>query len=203
MGCSVTSVLSSRWRRGAKPLAVAAAAIEKTLRRSCSRLLRQRQGFERSNSLQCCGGWPLCFLIGHLQQKHGGLHEEDGEQCDRWSGLQIQQVPVSLFQKVQKTVEAQVQDICRIVDMTVCYNIKTAIQTVWNGGGTSDSVVIDWWTSLCDAKTGACVQWLDCSHEVSGFSGLCRSPGSASEKKKSTLGANQMDTCLENPGRVQ
>ena len=65
---------------------------------------------------------------------------------------------VSLFQKVQKIVEAQVQHICRIVGMTVCYNIKTAIQTVWSGGGTSDSVVIGWWTSLCDAKTGACVQ---------------------------------------------
>ena len=61
---------------------------------------------------------------------------------------------VSLFQKVQKTVEAQVQHICWIVDMTVCHNIKTAIQTVWSSGGTSDSVVIEWWTSLCDAKTG-------------------------------------------------
>ena len=29
--------------------------------------------------------------------------------------------------------------------MTVCYN-KTAIQTVWSCGGTSDSVVIEWWT---------------------------------------------------------
>ena len=71
--------------------------------------------------------------------------------------------------------------------MTVCYNTKSAIQTVCSSGGTSDSVVIEWWTSLCGAKTGACVQWLDCSHEVSGFSGLCRSPGSASDKK-STLG---------------
>ena len=58
--------------------------------------------------------------------------------------------PVSLFRK-----EAQVQHICWIVDITVCYNTKTAIQTVWNSGGTSDSVVIEWWTSLCDAKTGA------------------------------------------------
>ena len=104
---------------------------------------------------------------------------------------------VSLFQKVQKTVEAHVQYICWIVDMTVCYNIKTAIQTVWNSGGTSGSVVVDWWTSLCDAKTGACVQLLDCSHEVSGFAGWCRSPGSASDKK-STLGARQMATSLEN-----
>ena len=75
--------------------------------------------------------------------------------------------------------------------MTVCYNTKTAIQTVWSSGGSSDSVVIEWWTSLCDAKTGACVQWLDCSHEVSGFSGLCQSPVSASDKK-STLRAHQM-----------
>ena len=58
--------------------------------------------------------------------------------------------PVSLFRK-----EAQVQHICRIVDITVCYNTKSAIQTVWNSGDTSDSVVIEWWTSLCDAKTGA------------------------------------------------
>ena len=42
MGCSETSVLSTRRRRGAKPLAVAAAAFEKTLRRLCSRLLRER-----------------------------------------------------------------------------------------------------------------------------------------------------------------
>ena len=49
MGCSGTSVLSTRRRRGAKPLAVAAAALEKTLRRLCSRLLRQRQDFEWSN----------------------------------------------------------------------------------------------------------------------------------------------------------
>ena len=38
--------------------------------------------------------------------------------------------------------------------MTVCYNIKTAIQTVWNSESTSDSVVFEWWSSLCDAKTG-------------------------------------------------
>ena len=63
------------------------------------------------------------------------------------------------------------------------YNTKTAIQTVWCGGGTSDSVVIVWWTSLCDANTGACVQWLDCFHEVSGFSLLRQSPGSPSDKK--------------------
>ena len=92
MGCSVTSVLSSRRRRGAEPPAVAAAAIEKTLRRRCSRLLRQQQAFEWSNSLQRCGGRPLWLLIGHLQHQHGGLHEEDEEQCDRWSGLQFQQV---------------------------------------------------------------------------------------------------------------
>ena len=67
MGCSETSVLSTRRRRGAKPLAVAAAAFEKTLRRLCSRLLRQRQDFEWSNSLQRCCGRPLCFLNGHLQ----------------------------------------------------------------------------------------------------------------------------------------
>ena len=67
MGCSETSVLSTRRRRGAKPLAVAAAAFEKTLRRLCSRLLRQRQDFEWSNSLQRCFGRPLCFLNGHLQ----------------------------------------------------------------------------------------------------------------------------------------
>ena len=54
MGCSETSVLSTRRRRGAKPLAVTAAAFEKTLRRLCSRLLRQRQDFEWSNSLQRC-----------------------------------------------------------------------------------------------------------------------------------------------------
>ena len=60
---------------------------------------------------------------------------------------QVQHSPVSFFRK-----EAQVQHICRIVDMTVCYNTKTAIQTVWSSGGTSDSVVIEWWTSLCDAK---------------------------------------------------
>ena len=62
-----------------------------------------------------------------------------------------------LFQKVQKTVEAQIQHIYRIVDVTVCYNTKTAIQTVWSRGGSSDSVVTERWTSLCDAKTGACV----------------------------------------------
>jgi len=67
MGCSETSVLSTRRRRGVKPLAVAAAAFEKTLRRLCSRLLRQRQDFEWSNSLQRCCGRPLCFLNGHLQ----------------------------------------------------------------------------------------------------------------------------------------
>ena len=65
MGCSETSVLSTRRCRGAKPLAVAAAAFEKTLRRLCSRLLRQRQDFEWSNSLQRCFGRPLCFLNGH------------------------------------------------------------------------------------------------------------------------------------------
>ena len=54
-----------------------------------------------------------------------------------------------------------------------------------------------------NAKTGACVQWLDCSHEFSGFSGLCRSPGSASDKKKTALGAHQMASCWENPGSVQ
>ena len=92
------------------------------------------------------------FLIGHLQQQHGGLHEEDEEQCNRWSGLQFQHhdgvvdVP-GLFLNVQKAMEAQVQYICRIVDMTVCYNTKTAIRTVWSSGGTSDSVVIEWWTS--------------------------------------------------------
>ena len=92
-------------------------------------------------------------------------------------------VSASLFlysRKYRKPWRSQVQYIC------LCYNIKTAIQTVWNSGGTSDSVVIDWWTSLCDAKAGACVQWLDCSHEVSGFSGLCRSPESASDKKSPT-----------------
>ena len=57
--------LSTRRRRGAKPLAVAEAAFEKTLRRLCSRLLRQRQDFEWSNSLQRCCGRPLCFLNGH------------------------------------------------------------------------------------------------------------------------------------------
>ena len=67
MGCSETSVLSTRRRCGAKPPAVAAAAFEKTLRRLCSRLLRQRQDFEWSNSLQRCCGRPLCFLNGHLQ----------------------------------------------------------------------------------------------------------------------------------------
>ena len=67
MGCSETSVISTRKRRGAKPLAVAAAAFEKTLRRLGSRLLRQRQDFEWSNSLQRCCGRPLCFLNGHLQ----------------------------------------------------------------------------------------------------------------------------------------
>ena len=67
MGCSETSVLSTRRRRGAKPLAVSAAAIEKPLRRRCSRLLRQRQDFEWSNSLQRCCGRPLCFFNGHLQ----------------------------------------------------------------------------------------------------------------------------------------
>ena len=39
------------------------------------------------------------------------------------------------------------------------------------------------------------VQWLDCSHEASG---LCRSPGSASDKK-SALGAHQIATCWEKP----
>ena len=39
--------------------------------------------------------------------------------------------------------------------MTVCYNTKTAIQTVWSSGSTSDSVEFEWWSSLCDAKTGA------------------------------------------------
>ena len=86
--------------------------------------------------------------------------------------------------------------------MTVCYNTKSVIQTVWSSGGTSDPVVIEWWTSMCDAKAGACVLWLDCFHEVSGFSGLCRSPGSASDTK-STLGAHQMATCWENAGRFQ
>ena len=71
MGCSETSVLSTRRRRGTKPPAVAAAAFEKTLRRLCSRLLRQRQDFEWSNSLQRCCGQPVCFLNGHLQQQHG------------------------------------------------------------------------------------------------------------------------------------
>ena len=64
MGCSETSVLSTRRRRGAKPLAVAAAAFQKTLRRLCSRLLRQRQDFEWSNSLQRCCGRPLCSSTG-------------------------------------------------------------------------------------------------------------------------------------------
>ena len=66
MGCSETSVLSKASRRQ-KPLAVAAAAFEKTLRRLCSRLLRQRQDFEWFNSLQRCCGRPLCFFNGHLQ----------------------------------------------------------------------------------------------------------------------------------------
>ena len=63
--CSETSVLSTRRRRGAKPLAVAAAAFEKTLRRLCRRLLRQRQDFEWSTSLQRCCARPLCFLNEH------------------------------------------------------------------------------------------------------------------------------------------
>ena len=80
MGCSETSVLSTRRRRGAKPLAVAAAAFEKTLRRLRSRLLRQRQDFEWSNSLQRCCGQPPCFLNGHLQQQHGMCSMEVQEQ---------------------------------------------------------------------------------------------------------------------------
>ena len=67
MGCSDTSVLSTRRRRGAKPPAVAAAAFERALRCLCSRLLRQRQDVEWSNSLQRCCGRPLCFVNGHLQ----------------------------------------------------------------------------------------------------------------------------------------
>ena len=82
------------------------------------------------------------------------------------------------FRKYREPRRLQIQHIYRIVDVTVCYNTKTAIQTVWS----SDSVVIKWWTSLYDAKTSACIQWLGRSHEVSGFSGLCRSPGSASDK---------------------
>ena len=97
--------------------------------------------------------------------------------------------PFFLFQKVQKTVEAQVQHIYRIVDMTVCYNNKTAIQTVWNSGRTSNSVVIDWWTSLCDAKTGACVQWIALT-KFPGFAGLCRSFGSASDKNHAEGSSN-------------
>ena len=72
--CIVTLMISSglvrlrfslpEGRRGAKPLAVAAAAIEKTLRRLCSRLVAD---FEWPNSLQRCGGRPLWFLNGHFQ----------------------------------------------------------------------------------------------------------------------------------------
>ena len=79
-GCSETSVVSSRRRRGAKPPAVAAAAFEKTLRRLCSSLLRQRQDFEWSNSLQRCCGRPLCFLNGHFQQQHGMFSMEVEQQ---------------------------------------------------------------------------------------------------------------------------
>ena len=108
-----------------------------------------------------------------------------------------------ISEKCRKTVEAQVQHICRIVDMTVCYNTKIAIQTYWSSGGTSDSVVIVWWTSQCDAKTGACVQWLDCSHEVSGFFRIVPESRVSVGQNKSTLGAHQLATCWENPGRVQ
>ena len=57
--------------------------------------------------------------------------------------------------------------------------------------------MIEWWTSLCVHRQALVLQWLDCSHEVSGFSGLCRSPGSASDKK-STLGAHRREVvhCL-------
>ena len=65
LGCSETSVLCTRKRRGAKHLAVAAATFEKTLRRLYSRLLRQRQDFEWSNSHQrgpgrSLSGWTAC-----------------------------------------------------------------------------------------------------------------------------------------------
>ena len=61
--------------------------------------------------------------------------------------------------------------------MTVCYNTKTAIQTVWSSGGTSDSVVIEWWTSLCDAKTGACIRWLVALTKIPDFPDCAGVPG--------------------------
>ena len=67
-------------------------------------------------------------------------------------------------------MEAQVQHICKIVDVPVFYNAKHSMSS----GGSSDSVVIQWQTSLCGA--------LYCSYEICGFSGLCRSPRSASDK---------------------
>ena len=80
MVCSQTSVLSTRRRRGAKPPAVTAAAFEKTLRRLCSCLLRQRQNFEWFNSLQRCCGRLLCFLNGQLQFQRGMFSMEVEQQ---------------------------------------------------------------------------------------------------------------------------
>ena len=168
-----------------------------SLRRRCSRLLRQ--GFEWSNSLQRCGGRPLWFLIGHLQQQTARwAHEEDEEQGDRWSGLQFQQVCFFLSESTENRGGAgpvRLQD--RSHDSVLQHQDSDPDSLEW-----SDSVVIEWWTSLC-AKTGACVQWLDCSHEVSGVSGFPDFPDCAGVPGQSTLGTHQMATCWENPGRVQ
>ena len=77
MGCSETSVLSTRRRRGAKPLAVAAAAFVKTLRRLPS--VAAGAGLRM---LQRCCGRPLCFLNGHLHYQHG-LYSVEVEQQTR------------------------------------------------------------------------------------------------------------------------
>ena len=53
------------------------------------------------------------FVSSALQHRHFGPHEEVEEQCVRRSGLQI-----------QHPVEAQVQHICKIVDVPVFYNAK-------------------------------------------------------------------------------
>ena len=59
MGCSGTSVLSTRWRRGAKPLAAAAAANEKTLRRLCNAIVGAVSRFSTNVDLSAPGNRDL------------------------------------------------------------------------------------------------------------------------------------------------
>ena len=98
MGCSVTSVLSSRSRRGAEPLAVAGAAIEKTV---CCGSGRVSNGPTRFSSVAAglfvsSSGIFNNSTVGHTKKMKNDAIDGAVSSFSK---------SVSLFQKVQKTVE--------------------------------------------------------------------------------------------------